>query len=278
MKRKRLINDNWTEEDVAFLSKLGIKAKVGYMKFVLDEDERYHTIREHFEEKWDFMVWARDKLFYEYSKEEYNTAEYYALAGFYGCGYPQPEDDFKAVSFNSEKICYGCGCGRIQTNDLRVNKVSKHGFWTFFSWLIDEFFVSEKVYNEVFAPYGIAKRDVIKGGKKLEGVFQLVIPVIDECLNLSDRLHWKCPKCGEIKYRLAHRAYPFFPLHEHPLPGIYKTKENFDFGEGDHQAERTIIISKEVAEKLIKSKDIKQDWLVPCRKDYKEFILKNKDL
>lgn len=275
MKKRRAIRDDWTEKDVQFLARLGIKANVGdkWEWIRLDEDERYFEIKQRCGHRWNNI---KDILFYEYSDEDINAANYYVLKGWNGCGYPQPDRDFKyeSISFDVGKICSECGCGRVQTNDLRVNKVAKHGFWTFFSWLIDEFFVSKTVYNEVFAPYGIEKRDVIKGGKVLEDVFQLVIPVIDESLDLSDRLHWLCPICGEMKYDFVHQNYPYFPLHKNPLPGIYKTKEYFGAGQG-HQAQRVIIISKDVADKLIKLKDLKKEWLIPCRSDYKDFVSQN---
>lgn len=267
MKKIRIIRDRWTEDDVKFLSKLGIKAKVGHMYFTVDEDDRYYEIRKRFEERWKPLLWSHDGFAYEYSSEEFEKSEYFLLRCGNTCGYPQPDEDFryKSISFDAEKICSKCGCGRVQTNDLRVNKLSKHGFWTFFSWLVDEFFVSEKVYEEVFAPHGIEKRSVIKGGKVVDGVYQLVIPVIDESLDLSDRDHWKCPVCGETKYTMNHRQYPFFPQHKNPLPGIYKTKEYFGAGHDSHQAQHQIIISKDVADKLLKSKDLKKEWLIPCR-------------
>ncbi len=267
MKRMRNIRDEWTEEDVEFLSQQGLKAKVGMMTIPLDEDDRYYRIRQHFEERWKRFPRRYDDYFYECSDEEFENTEYYLLCSWHNCGYPQPAWDFgyKSISFNADKICKMCGCGRVQTNDLRVSKLSKHGFWTFFSWLIDEFFVSEKVYNDVFAEYGIKKRNVIKGGKVLEDVFQLVIPVIDEELNLSDREHWQCPVCGEMRYSIIHHHYPFFPLHDNPLPGIYKTKEYFSACGDGHQSQHAIIISKGVVDKLIKSKDLKKEWLIPCR-------------
>ena len=278
MKKRRAIRDDWTEEDVQFLARLGITANAGdKWKWIhLDEDERYFEIKKRCGYRWNSI---KDIHYYEYSNSEIDAANYYVLKGWNGCGYPQPDWNFKYefVSFDAEKICPECGCGRVQTNDLRVNKVSKHGFWTFFSWLIDEFFVSEKVYSEVFAPYGVEKRDVIKGGKVLEDVFQLEIPVIDESLDLSDRRHWQCPICGEMKYDFVHQSYPFFPLHNNPLPGIYKTKEYFGAGQG-HQAQHVIILSKEVVYKLIKSKDLKKEWLIPCRSDYKDFIAQNKNI
>ena len=268
MKKIRIISDRWTEEDVNFLLQLGIKAKPGYMIFRIDEDERYYVVRKHFEERWKPLLWSRDGWSYEYSMEEFEKSEYFLLRDSRSCGYPQPEEDFRyeSISFDAEKICTECDCGRVQTNDLRVKKLSKHGFWTFFSWLTDEFFVSEKVYEEVFAPHGIEKRSVIKGGKVVEGVYQLVIPVIDEDLDLNDREHWKCPVCGETKYTMNHHHYPFFPQHKSPLSGIYKTKEYFGAGHDSHQAQHQIIISKDVADKLLKSKDLKKEWLIPCRR------------
>lgn len=265
MKKMRLLRDQWTHEDVEYFAHYGIKAKIGTMTIVLNEDERYNEIRQHFLKRWEEPLRAHDGYYYEYTKEEFEEAEYFVISGFYGCGYPQPEyGDYEAISYDKEKICQKCGCGRKQIDSLRVNKISKHNFWTFFSWIIDEFFVSKEIYEEVFAPYGIEKRDVIKDRKVLEDVYQLIIPVIDESLDLSDRDHWPCPECGEIKYDINLQHYPFFPRHANPLPGIYKTKEYFGAGRGG-QAEHVIVICKDIVKKLLQTKDLKKFWLVPCR-------------
>lgn len=266
MKKMRQISDYWSEDDVQFLAHHGIEVSVGYMSFDIEEDERYLEIRKHFENRWRDFINLRDIFFYEYSCEDIESADYFLYKHWNCCGYPQPETDFKylSVSFNGEEICPKCGCGRKQTNNLRVNKVSKHGFWGFFAWLEDEFFVSKKIYEEVFAPFGIEKREVIKGGKVLEDIFQLEIPIIEESIDLSERKPVKCPVCGEIKYTPQHFRYPFFPLHEHPLPGIYKTKEYFGTG---WQAFHQIIICKEIVQKLLKTKDLKMNWLIPCRRE-----------
>lgn len=264
MKRMREISAYWTQEDAQFLSGHRIKVNVGFTRFYIAEDDVYFAIRDHFKSirKERFQ----DIFYYEYSKEDIESADYCILRGCNCCGYPQPEIDFKylSVSFDADKICPKCGCGRIQTGNLRVNKVSKYGFWSYSAWLDDEFFVSKEIYDEVFAPYGIQKREVIKGGKILENIFQLVIPMIDESIDLSDREPDKCPVCGEAKYTPQHFRFPFFPLHKHPLPGIYKSKEYFGYC---YDAFHQIFICKEIVQKLLKSKDLRMYWLIPCRRE-----------
>ena len=173
MKRMRQISDYWSEEDVQFLAQYGIKTKVGFHRLDIEEDERYFDIRKHFEYRWRDFINLRDIYFYEYSCEDIESADYFLYKHWNSCGYPQPETDFKylSVSFNGDEICPKCGCGRKQTNNLRVNKVSKHGCWGFSAWLFDELFVSKKIYDDVFAPFGIEKRDVIKGGVKFWRIF-----------------------------------------------------------------------------------------------------------
>ena len=72
MKRMRQICDRWTEEDVQYLSHFGIKAKVGYMYFNIEEDTRYYEIRKHFENRWQSCYWSHDCFFYEYSLDDIN--------------------------------------------------------------------------------------------------------------------------------------------------------------------------------------------------------------
>lgn len=254
---------SWDEEDVDFLAKYGIKTKPGLSCISFDYDDRYSIIKSYHKNKYHSDIFALEC--YEYSKEEFDNSEYYILVSKYGCGFPQPEKDFRyeSLCFDFNKICPACGCGREQISDLRIRKVAKHGLFGYSAWLPDELFVHKEVYEEIFAPLGIDKRSVIKGGKILEDVFQLVIPIIDESIYLADRKFEICPLCGEVKYTCQLEAYPFFPLHKNPLPGIYKTKEYVGSG---HAAYHVILISKEVADKLLKRKDIRDCFLIPCRR------------
>ena len=71
----RNIRDEWTEEDVEFLSQQGLKAKVGMMTIPLDEDDRYYRIRQHFEERWKRFPRRYDDYFYECSDEDFENTE-----------------------------------------------------------------------------------------------------------------------------------------------------------------------------------------------------------
>ena len=264
MKKMRTIYHKWTESDVQFLSNLGIIVNVGINRFEIEEDdERYAKIKNYFSNKRII-----DKSFYQYTIKDIEAADYFTIIGWYNCGYPSSK--IEKVSYDINKICPECKCGREQIDSLRVSKVSKHGFWTFFAWVADEFFVSKKNYEEIFAPYGIEKRDVIKGGKVLEDIYQLVIPVIDEQLDLSYMKYNICPTCGRIKYKPYIPEYAYFPLHKNPMPGIYKTKEYF--GEG-WVADHRIIICKDIVNKLIQTKDMKDYFLIPCKRFESDDVL-----
>ena len=254
---------SWDEEDVDFFAKYGIIIKPGHEMMWFVFNDHYYEIKSYLEIK--YKIKRLLTITYEYSKEEFDNSEYYILVDNYGCGFPQPEKDFRyeSLCFDINKLCPVCDCGREQISDLRIRKVAKHGLFGYSAWLPDELFVHKEVYEEIFAPLGIDKRSVIKGGKILEDVFQLVIPIIDESIYLADREFEICPLCGEVKYTCQLDAYPFFPLHKNPLPGIYKTKEYFGSG---HAAHHVILISKEVADKLLKRKDIRDCFLIPCRR------------
>lgn len=261
----RLIRDSWSKEDIQYLASLGIQVEEGFLRgFRLEEDSPlYNTVVNHFGDRLNSIK----NIFYpEYTDADYLETGYYCMMPANHCGYPQPESGFryKSISFDETRICPACGCGRIQTNDLRVSKVSKHGFWGFSAWLFDTFFVNDEVYHNVFEPYGIPRRTVrtVKG-EIWEGVYQLVIPVTDEPLDLSGHKYEVCPICGRKKYTCG-IEYPFFPIHEHPLGHLYMSKEYFGTG---HEARRYMFASKELVDKLLVIKEANKANLRPCRKD-----------
>ena len=90
---------------------------------------------------------------------------------------------------------------------------------------------------------------------------QLVLPVIDEPLELSYYESLTCPECGETKYDAMTCGY--YPLQEHPLPFIYKSKEFFGSG---FSANRKIFVSAYLRDLMIEKGMMKHQNFVPCAK------------
>lgn len=119
------------------------------------------------------------------------------------------------------------------------------------------------LYEKIFKPLGIACRPLrkYKDGSVIESFVQLVLPVIDEPLELSYYESLTCPECGETKYDAMTCGY--YPLQEHPLPFIYKSKEFFGSG---FSANRKIFVSAYLRDLMIEKGMMKHQNFVPCAK------------
>jgi hypothetical protein len=193
-------------------------------------------------------------------------------------GYPMPDNDngYMELTYDTINMCNVCGIGNIQKDDFRVKRVPKYPFWGL-GWIFDEFFVRTDIYEKIFKPLGIACRTVRKYKKNkenqiIEEYVQLVLPVIDEPLDLSYYESLKCPKCGVTKYDAM--TFGYYPLQEHPLPHIYKSKEFF--GDG-FSANRKIFVSAHVRDMMLENKVLRFRDFVPCAKN-EELSIKNHDL
>ena len=271
MKKKHSIRSCfWTSEDVSFMAKFGFQVKENeFSRIVLDEDDTYEQIHARFLGNEYFF----DNIFFEYDKEDVFTSDYCVMNPLGGGGYPQPEGTWyesKKDFFDMSEFCWGCGANKVQTQDFRINKISKKPVWGFTAWIGDVLFTTEDFYKEVFEPLGIGCRTVRRtSGKIYSGILQLVIPVIDENLDMSMHMDREiCPVCGDIKFG-AKDFYPFFPLPEHPLPHIFLTKEHFGYG---HEAFRRTIVSRELVQILLKNKVTRFDNLIPCRRNLSDYL------
>lgn len=256
MKKLFHICETWTEDDVRFLKSLGAKTSVGFNALDVPEDI-YVPLCNRLKKQISLFWW------YDYSEPEILNASYCRISRAHYCGYPKPENSYMDVTFDTSEMCPRCHMGAIQNNSFRVGKVSKHGFWRFLSWEPDKFFVSDAVYDEVFSEYGIPRIPLLTGSKKvIEGISQLVIPRTDELLKPDYDLE-TCPVCGRQRYVATQIPHtPYFKLHEHPLPGIYQTKEIF--GHGWYAVHETLI-SARVVRKLLALGETKISWLIPCK-------------
>ena len=259
------LHNFWEENDVDFLAQFGIKRIPNDNEPIkIEEGYTYEEIIKYFSNK-QFNP-LREYIQFEYSKEEILASEYCVIRNYHYCGYPEHLND---ITCEWQDNCTSCHYNAVQIDDYRVSKVAKHKLWGFFAWVFEVLFASVDLYQEVFEPLGIGCRPLrTKGGKIIDGVVQLVLPVIDEDMVFLNYNYQECPECGKRKYVSA-PINPFYPLHKHPLPHIYLSKERF--GDGWF-SDREIYISTELALKLIKMKELKYEWLIPCKPNYEAYL------
>jgi hypothetical protein len=211
-------------------------------------------------ENWEVL----DTLGVEFTKNEILTADYCVVDRWSLFGYPMPDNDMGYLynTYDTKNMCGECGIGKIQRDDFRLRRVPKHPFGGI-EWIYDEFFVRTDLYEKIFKPLGIECRPLrkYKDDSIIENYVQLVIPVIDEPLDLSYYESYTCPKCGATKYDAM--TFGYYPLQENPLPHIYKSKEYF--GDG-FSANRKIFVSAHLRDLMIEKGMMKHQNFVPCAK------------
>lgn len=276
--RNPYVYDPWQDEDLRFMSDLGVSIKADAVWIEVDAGPAADKICDYLSDKRRFPEYNAKygiQFDYKYSKEDVLSSEYCKLGScdIGGGGYPQPEGDYekwKSKIYDMSKICMKCGMEIFHVGEFWINKRSKRPFWGFTAWANDVFFATEDLYKELFEPLDIGFRQVKKHpGKVIEGIVQLDIPIIDEDLDLSMHNDFEiCPVCGKKKFG-GKRLYPYVPLHEHPLPHIYYSKEHFGYG---GEAYRWTYFSTELVKKLLDKKLIKHDLLVPCKRNLSEYL------
>ena len=272
MKKIRVINEHWTPKDIATLRKLGVQVTEGSSSIssarIEDNDAVYNEVKERFEKKYDGLL---EFLYYEYTQEEVLSAPYCLLNGtLHSAGYPRPLNSYMSKTFDMSNACPSCHLGRKQNRPFRVSKLAKSGFWQYFAWEPGVFFVSDEVYESVFAPYGIQRTPVMMtSGDMVKGMSQLVFPVSTEPLDLYSFKYEICPNCGGKKYLPGeYERHPYFPLHLNPLQGGYAVQEVF--GQG-WVVDQRVLLSAEVIKKLISLKEINHHCLIPCTTDIEKY-------
>ena len=270
MKIYRSISHYWEKDQVHILRQFNIDVQEGSNGFNLYDVKIYSELAPLFM-KWDVL----DTLGFEFTKKEVLSSDYCVIDRWNLFGYPMPDNDgsFLYKTYDTKEMCRECGVGLEQKDDFRVKKVPKYPFWGL-GWIFDEFFVRIDLYEKIFKPLGIGCRPLrkYKDDSIIDSYVQLVIPVIDESLDFSLYDPQTCAKCGVTKYDA--KVHGFYPLHHHPLPYIYKSKEFF--GDG-FSANRKIFVSALVRDKMIENGMLKYRDFVPCAKS-EELSVKNQNM
>ncbi len=271
MKIRRQITHNWDENQVMILQQLNIKAEVGIDSFNVYDFNLYKKLKPLLE-KWEVNL---DFLGVDFTKSERFSAEYCIIDRWNTFGYPMPDNDLGYLykTYETKDMCHVCGIGTVQQEDFRVKKVPKYPIWGL-EWVFDELFIRTDLYKKIFEPLGIECRPLrkYKDDSIIDSYVQLVIPVIEESLDLISYEPEICPTCGVTKYDPKVRGY--YPLHKHPLPYIYKSKEYFG---GGFSANRKIFVSALVRDLMIENGMSKYYYFVPCAKS-EDLDIKNQDL
>ena len=270
MKIYRRISHNWDKEQVRILRLFNIEVKEGHDWFNIYDANTYTELTPLFR-NWNVL----DTLGFEFTKKEILSADYCVIDRWNMFGYPMPDNDqgYLYNTYDTKEMCSECGIGKIQNDDFRVKQVPKYLFWGL-GWIFDKFFVQTAIYEKMFEPLGIKCRPLrrFKDDSIIESFIQLVIPVIEERLDLSSYFPKICPKCGIAKYTSKVRGY--YPLHEHPLPYIYQSKEFFGSG---FSANRKLFVSALVRDLMINNGILKLRDFVPCA-NVKELSIKNEGI
>jgi len=268
MKIKHKICGNLTEKQVVSLKKYGLDFTSGEVScLVVSEDDRYHKlkniIREY--EMIDFM-------FPEFDKNEVKNSLYSVINNIIPSGgYPMPDNiDYQAFTYNTDSWCRKCGSGlKLQKAPFKLKKapIIKRKIFGI-HWKYDVLFAEKEYYKEILEPLNIGYKDVLlyKGDKIIDNIVQVLIPEIDEELDLSNYDYENCNACGIKKFNPM--PLDFFPIQKKSLSHLYLSKEYFGSGAS---ANKKIFISKYLREQFIKDKCMNWDWFIPCNAPSKEY-------
>lgn len=200
----------------------------------------------------------------EFSKGERKSAPFLELGAWYN-GYPQPEDnyDYHETTYNRPNFCEKCCIGKIQQGPFRLRGEPKWGRRSIMTlnWIHNEFFVRPEVWHDVFKPFGIGCRPVLKHstGEELKTVVQLdVTKMADSLLCLDGYPIETCEVCGQLKYHPIARG--FFPKFSGLVDGdMFRTQEWFGSGGKAFQA---VIVSNQLYQEM-EAKKIKGAEFMP---------------
>jgi len=197
----------------------------------------------------------------EFSSEEILGAEYCHLVGEHNSSYPQPEDEFRDVTYDTSDYCSNCGIGSTQRAPFRVRNQLKWGRNDFLRLFLvpDEFFMKAERWKDLLAPQGVAAREVADvRGKALDSVVQLDINE-RVALDLGDIEGEVCPACGRQRYLPHSRGFFPAPLNPPEVP-MFRSQQYFGVG---HSGFNCILVDASMAEFIV-AKGLKGVRLWPC--------------
>lgn len=206
-----------------------------------------------------------------YTRREIADAAWLSVRSKWRWEYPQPEDEYKHITYNDAGYCDQCGRGLIQRDSFYLKKEPKWGSRQFMQpfWVEDELFLKNDIIDELLNA-GIKGTAFIpvkhyKTKNDLTTIKQMQVEKLLKeglCFDEGDIDETiVCTKCGLTKHVLFGHAQ--LKVREdalkHNSVDILKTKDVFG---GGLIAARTILITNKFA-KLILDKKWKSLVLEP---------------
>jgi len=191
----------------------------------------------------------------EFSKREFESAEYLEMTPSWHQGYPQPEQhfDFVRVAYDSSGYCDACG---IKGNQIAPFRMSGEPGWgknsiLQLNWVFDEYFSKPETWSDIFEPLNIGFQPVIRhrDGTQLESVVQLDVSDRSD-VNVSGLNSETCPSCGRVKYNWVTRGFSPSPVN--PPIGVHAFKSSEWFG-SDHSGNHMVFVSAKLYDDIVKS-------------------------
>lgn len=163
-------------------------------------------------------------------------------------GYPQPEDDYKNLTYDDSSYCKVCGTGLVQKAPFRMRKEPKWARDSILqlNWVFDEYFVAPELWREVFEPNGIPCRPVTNTkGAELSTIVQLdVREEVD--ISTAGLKAQACATCGREKFLSVTGGY--FPrVVSESRADMVKTRQYFGSGAS---ASHAVLVSQRLCRVL----------------------------
>jgi hypothetical protein len=249
MKITHRVNLRASNEQICHLKHLGMHVErvgAGLVVFLVHEGSSAWPAVAALIDQWK----ANDLVTTEFSKRELGEARCLIVTAWHH-GYPQPEDDFRSVTYDDSDYCLACGIGGKQRGPFRMLREPKWGAKHLLqlNWVLDELFTTPETWEAVFRPFGIESIPVInhKSGTTLRSVVQLDIRALATSKISPDAfVADSCATCNRGKLQPIARG--LFPHVEIPKTlHLAKTREYFGSGAS---AWRAMIISSALYESI----------------------------
>jgi len=143
---------------------------------------------------------------YEYSVEDLSNSQWFIIRSNFFWNYPQPENQYKSITYSDNNYCLNCGNGLKQIGNFIMKSEPKWGKKSFLhlNWIYDELFINNKISQDLNDNNfnGLKLQNVLSNkGDILETVKQLYIENKIKCNYTKENIRKQttCSFCNTEK-------------------------------------------------------------------------------